>query len=561
MGLFNQRNIGPDPELSIHLTKGTCDDDYLYPFLEYYYDCLVTRDQNCVCEIKEEDFATRDDKRYIKVKPNAFELLMSEALLGVDKAKTDTSIETVYFPFNPALFKGVSGDQISGLPVESENILRADLQPYYYEIKNQPQMDEGDYVIIIVGEEQKLYLVREVNGQVVVHKTYDVSTSKYGYGSESGSDKTPLGIHRVFEKIGDSAPIGEIFQSQQATGEIAEITTEPVDVTEYMTTRLLVLYGMETHNKNTHSRHIYIHGTPEEGFLGSPASHGCVRMGNSDIVELYNLIEKGTYLNIVDVVAGEEIRDIFKDKDKPVFLYKLPEEEDRLMFLTADKREEVSYPDCEIGKTVFTFCAQTTNTMIQEKTIVEDNKITKIYDQDDVYVKFAVDLTKLVFPFENLRMLKTEDNAVYFVWSDPEVWEVKDIRAYFSSEPFFDVTTQGEFKDRKNAGSMRIMHIIGEKDYDDVLELASGEIDPSCFDGIGYDENLCLEFLTGTIVVEDFYETIHIYEFDNGFVLGVPVPDPGGVYLDNYIALTTVSAKNRELGFENGVNYWQLSSP
>lgn len=129
-----------------------------------------------------------------------------------------------------------------------------------------------------------------------VHKSYAISTSRFGLGFEHGSNKTPLGRFVVGEKIGAGAAPGAVFKSRQPTGEIASQGGEE----DLILTRILWLAGLEEANANTRERYIYIHGTNQEELLGTPASHGCVRMSNADIKEFFDEIPEGT---VVDIVA------------------------------------------------------------------------------------------------------------------------------------------------------------------------------------------------------------------------------------------------------------------
>jgi lipoprotein-anchoring transpeptidase ErfK/SrfK len=119
--------------------------------------------------------------------------------------------------------------------------------------------------------------------------TYPISTSKYGLGSEPGSNKTPLGKFRVAAKIGSGALWGTIFMSRQAVGLWSPAFETDNDL---ITSRILWLEGTEKANANTHSRYIYIHGTNQEHLLGTPASHGCIRMRNHDVISLYDLVDE-----------------------------------------------------------------------------------------------------------------------------------------------------------------------------------------------------------------------------------------------------------------------------
>ena len=138
---------------------------------------------------------------------------------------------------------------------------------------------------------QRLEVLRE--GQV--HKSYAISTSRFGLGFEHGSNKTPLGRFVVGEKIGAGAALGAVFRSRQPTGELASQGGEE----DLILTRILWLAGLDEANANTRERYIYIHGTNQEELLGTPASHGCVRMSNADIKEFFDETPEGTVVEIV----------------------------------------------------------------------------------------------------------------------------------------------------------------------------------------------------------------------------------------------------------------------
>jgi lipoprotein-anchoring transpeptidase ErfK/SrfK len=120
--------------------------------------------------------------------------------------------------------------------------------------------------------------------------TYPVSTSRFGVGTEEGSMKTPTGRFRVVEKIGGDRPIGTVFRSRVPLGP----DDPPLPTDDLVMSRILWLDGLDEHNANTRERFVYIHGTKHEDKIGSPASHGCVRMRNSDVVELFELVDDGT---------------------------------------------------------------------------------------------------------------------------------------------------------------------------------------------------------------------------------------------------------------------------
>jgi L,D-transpeptidase YbiS len=123
---------------------------------------------------------------------------------------------------------------------------------------------------------------------------YPVSTSRFGVGTEEGSMKTPTGRFCVAKKIGDEMPSGTIFQSR-----VALKTGDPLPSTDDLVmSRILWLAGLDEQNANTGGRFIYIHGTKHEDKIGTPASCGCVRMRNADVIELFDLVDEGTLVVI-----------------------------------------------------------------------------------------------------------------------------------------------------------------------------------------------------------------------------------------------------------------------
>jgi Uncharacterized protein conserved in bacteria len=121
-------------------------------------------------------------------------------------------------------------------------------------------------------------------------RTYPVSTSRFGIGTDLGSLKTPTGRFRIGEKIGADMPAETIFWSR-----VPLKPGDPLPPTEDLVmSRILWLDGLDEHNANTRDRFIYIHGTKHEGKIGSPASCGCIRMRNADVVELFDLVNHDT---------------------------------------------------------------------------------------------------------------------------------------------------------------------------------------------------------------------------------------------------------------------------
>jgi len=154
--------------------------------------------------------------------------------------------------------------------------------------------------IVISTRDQKLALLDRGNLMAL----YPVSTSKFGLGDSRGSRFTPLGQLQIAEKIGDSAPPGTVFKDRRRTGEIVLANSPGRDP---IVTRILWLRGLEAQNANAFGRDIYIHGTPEEWRLGSPASYGCIRMRSSDIIQLYNIVGVGAAVTIVNTPLSNAV--------------------------------------------------------------------------------------------------------------------------------------------------------------------------------------------------------------------------------------------------------------
>jgi lipoprotein-anchoring transpeptidase ErfK/SrfK len=152
---------------------------------------------------------------------------------------------------------------------------------------------DTQHQIVISTREQKLALLDRGNLMAI----YPVSTSKFGLGDWRGSRYTPLGQLQIVEKIGGNAPSGAVFKDRRRTGEIVLPNSPGRDP---IVTRILWLRGLEPQNANAFTRDIYIHGTPEERRIGTPASYGCIRMRSSDIINLYDIVGIGAAVTIVD---------------------------------------------------------------------------------------------------------------------------------------------------------------------------------------------------------------------------------------------------------------------
>jgi lipoprotein-anchoring transpeptidase ErfK/SrfK len=151
--------------------------------------------------------------------------------------------------------------------------------------------------------QQTLTLFDEFGG---VKAKYLVSTAANGTGCIKNSGCTPLGAHIIRAKIGANAPENAVFVGRRFTGEICtpELMAQ-FPARDWILTRILWLSGKEP-GKNrlgdvdTMQRYIYIHGSPDSAEMGKVGSHGCVRMRNKDIVELYDLVAVGTAVVITE---------------------------------------------------------------------------------------------------------------------------------------------------------------------------------------------------------------------------------------------------------------------
>ncbi|MDR2195262.1 MAG: L,D-transpeptidase [Gallionellaceae bacterium] len=155
--------------------------------------------------------------------------------------------------------------------------------------------------IIITIPSQTLELFAD-SGELL--RRYSVSTATNGAGEENGSYCTPRGKHIIRAKIGAGQPANAVFVARRPTGEIytPELGAQHPR-RDWMLTRIMWLCGREPgYNRwgscDTMRRYIYIHGMPDEAPVGQPGSHGCVRMRNADVMELFDLVSAGTFVEI-----------------------------------------------------------------------------------------------------------------------------------------------------------------------------------------------------------------------------------------------------------------------
>lgn len=150
------------------------------------------------------------------------------------------------------------------------------------------------YLDVSIASQQLAVLEHE---QVI--QTYPISTAKNGPGQLKGSECTPTGWHQIRAKIGAGAPINSVFIGRRQTGEIYTPQLAAQQPTrDWILSRILWLSGLEPgHNRYGHVdsfwRYIYIHGCPDELLCGAPASHGCIRMANLDLIELFDAVRPG----------------------------------------------------------------------------------------------------------------------------------------------------------------------------------------------------------------------------------------------------------------------------
>ncbi len=157
-----------------------------------------------------------------------------------------------------------------------------------------PNFIAAENLLYVDIENQSLIYLKKGS----IQKIYTISSSSYGTGSKENSYKTPLGKHEIYKKIGGNLPENAILKGRVWNGAIADVIKEPIDTDfDHVTSRILWLDGLEIgKNKgkgiDSRKRFIYIHGTAEEGLIGKPASDGCIRMYNRDVIELFDLVNE-----------------------------------------------------------------------------------------------------------------------------------------------------------------------------------------------------------------------------------------------------------------------------
>ncbi len=154
-----------------------------------------------------------------------------------------------------------------------------------------------DLYLFVNISTQTLFLIQEN----IIATSFPVSTSRYGTGNKVNSFKTPVGIHRIVDKIGAGALSGSIFKDREDTGKIWNTKNDNED--NLILSRILRLEGLEPDinrgpDIDSYERYIYIHGTDKENKIGTPNSHGCICLRNDDIIQLFDCVPEKTIVII-----------------------------------------------------------------------------------------------------------------------------------------------------------------------------------------------------------------------------------------------------------------------
>lgn len=167
------------------------------------------------------------------------------------------------------------------------HFIQQNLQPQERVLLNN---DAQAVLLYIDITQQRLYLFERDE----LSQTFPVSTSRHGLGQQSGSFQTPRGIHRIADKIGQGEPLGRVFKGRQPLEQICTIN-QADEEEDVISSRILWLDGLQPGlnrggDCDSYQRYIYIHGTQDEAHIGQPASIGCIRMNNADVIELFDRV-------------------------------------------------------------------------------------------------------------------------------------------------------------------------------------------------------------------------------------------------------------------------------
>lgn len=160
-------------------------------------------------------------------------------------------------------------------------------------------MEASTKIIINIKHQQLLLLCGDE-----VQQSYAVSTASNGPGEHHGSECTPRGLHHIRIKVGAGCPENAVFVGRRFSGEIyTPALGEQYPDRDWVLTRILWLTGLEPGRNrggqvDSLRRYIYIHGCPDSEPMGEPRSHGCIRMRNRELMELFERVETGTLVEI-----------------------------------------------------------------------------------------------------------------------------------------------------------------------------------------------------------------------------------------------------------------------
>ena len=177
-------------------------------------------------------------------------------------------------------------------PVMESTPISAELKRKFEDAGWRERVGDGLCLWVSVASQRLL----GIEGDRIIF-SYPCSTASRGTGNREGSYQTPLGWHEVGERFGEKLPFGAIFNERKPTGQAWQ-RDKPTDK-DLVLTRILWLRGLEPgvntgKGIDSHDRYIYIHGTPAEEKLGTPASWGCVRLSNSDVIAVFEQCPSGT---------------------------------------------------------------------------------------------------------------------------------------------------------------------------------------------------------------------------------------------------------------------------
>ena len=149
-------------------------------------------------------------------------------------------------------------------------------------------------ILVVSVADQTLSLFKKISGSWFLDGWTRCSTSRFGIGQKEGSNRTPLGLHRIVEKIGGGWPAGTVFKGRQPIG----YTWKGMPDAK-ITTRILWLEGLEPGfncggNVDSHKRYIYLHGTADQMSIGTPTSSGCIHLADADLIPLFDWLPGGT---------------------------------------------------------------------------------------------------------------------------------------------------------------------------------------------------------------------------------------------------------------------------